>query len=95
MGKFAQSFAALTECLFMLKQVVYNYDNYKQLELIDPPSVKKAVGAKGSGSNKDLIKNSLMEIARLENWHLPLIESLDEHSVDATAVAYSKIIQFK
>lgn len=95
MGRFPQAFAALTQCLLMLSNVTYRYNSEIPFELVDPPTVKKAVGAKPKGSNKDPVKEGLFNIARIEGWDPNEIERLDEHSVDATAVAYSKVLSFR
>ena len=86
MGRFAQSFGALTECVLNLRQIVYTYDCFMPLEQIDPTRVKKKVGVhKGKMSDKEDVRRALRERSDLI-WDVDL-EALDEHSVDAVAIA--------
>jgi Holliday junction resolvasome RuvABC endonuclease subunit len=58
--------------------------------MIDPPSVKKAVGAT-SHAKKDEVKAALARLPDL-NYNGPVpLEMLDEHSIDALAVAYCRL----
>lgn len=91
LGRFANAFAALTECLLVIKQTVLNYNPWISLELIDPPNVKKSVGAPGKGGDKELIRNALKSLNTIQGLNPSVIDQLDEHSIDAIAVAYSKI----
>lgn len=96
MGRFAQAFEALVQCLEMIRSVVYEYDPYMVLETIDPSNVKKAVGASGrtkKGGDKDLVRTALLNLHQLQNHFNVPIECFDEHAVDATAVACYKINQ--
>lgn len=54
---------------------------------IDPSSVKNAVGAKGN-AKKEVMAEQLLTLENILLSDRPLRE-LDEHSVDAVAVAYS------
>ncbi len=86
MGRFAQSFSALVECVQTIRGVLFEYDPHMPFNLIDPPSVKKAVGvAKGKMSDKEDVRRALSEQPDLR-WHVNLSD-LDEHSVDAVAIA--------
>ncbi len=86
MGKFAQSFGALTECVLNIRQTLFNYDPTMPLVQVDPTTVKKTVGVrKGFMSDKEEVRRALRDRTDL-SWGVDL-ESLDEHSVDAIAVA--------
>ena len=78
---------ALTEVLSTIRSAVMRYDVWHQLYLIPPSSVKNAVGAKGA-AGKDSVKEKVLELDLKYNGDVP-IQSLDEHSLDALAVAYS------
>lgn len=84
------AYGVLVEVLTMIRQAVIEYDRWKSLYLIDPPTVKKSVGAAG---NADKIK-MLEAISNLTNLRLVCSPSLlDEHSIDALAVAYCRYRQ--
>lgn len=90
-GRFAQSFAALTECVTMVRYALMHYDNQIPLTQIDPITVKKVAGVVLKGkdrkkaSDKGVVRDALA--SRLDlRWSVPL-DSLDEHAVDAVAVA--------
>lgn len=82
-----QAGGALTEVVCAVKAALHRYDKNQSLQLIDPPTVKKAVGAMGNG-DKNAVKKCVLQIPELRyNGKVPM-ESLDEHSIDAIAVAY-------
>jgi Holliday junction resolvasome RuvABC endonuclease subunit len=86
MGKFAQSFAALVECLMVVRQAVVAYDLHLPIVLVDPTTAKKSVGVKIQRKmHKDHVTQALRKRKDL-TWKVAL-NDLDEHSVDATAVA--------
>jgi Holliday junction resolvasome RuvABC endonuclease subunit len=85
-----QAYGALTETVDAIRNALWRYDCWLNLFMIDPPTVKKAVGA-SSHAKKDEVKEKLMALPDL-NYNGPTaIESLDEHSVDALAVAYCRL----
>jgi Holliday junction resolvasome RuvABC endonuclease subunit len=86
MGRFAQSFGALTECVLNIRQTLFNYDSSMPLLQVDPTTVKKTVGVhKGKMSDKEDVRRALRERTDI-SWGVDL-ELLDEHSVDAVAIA--------
>lgn len=98
MGRFANAFRALTECLLVIQQTAYVYDPRMRVHLIDPMTVKAAVGivAKGYRNKAALAKEHVREAV----LKLPLrnpgnfnMEAFDEHSIDAIAVAIARIKQ--
>lgn len=84
------AYGVLVEVLTMIRDAVIEYDVWKTLYLIDPPTVKKSVGAAG---NADKIK-MLEAVINLKSLNLNCDpSSLDEHSIDALAVAYCRYRQ--
>jgi len=81
------AFAPLMETICSLRSTLYNYDPFKPLNMVDPSSVKNAVGAKG-GSNKVTVRAALLELPDLCYHGTVPIEDLDEHSIDSIAVNY-------
>lgn len=100
LGKFAAAYGALVEVICMIRREVMIYDQWKTLSLIDPPSVKKAVGApiKGGKEGKLLVAKAIKDLVdsgKLKyTGDIPL-EDLDEHSNDALAVAYARWLTFR
>lgn len=93
MRKFPQAFAALTLCIETIRRAIYRYHAFIPLLMIDPPTVKLAVGVKGKGTTKDDVKRGLIKLiasGRLLNPYMIDIEALDEHSVDAIVVAFTR-----
>ena len=89
------AFEPLIQIKFAIQRAVYHFTAWKQLYEIDPPTVKKSVGAKGN-ADKDTMK--LAVIAYLELHGIPYtgpvpINELDEHSIDAIAVVIARFIQ--
>lgn len=85
-----QAFGALTETVDAIRNALWRYDCWLSLFMIDPPTVKKAVGA-SSHAKKDEVKEALMALPDL-NYNGPIpFALLDEHSVDALAVAYARL----
>ena len=59
--------------------------------MVDPPSVKKAVGAPARG-DKDAVKRAIKLIKELEMVNF---DNFDEHSIDATAVGYYELLKLR
>lgn len=81
------AYGALTEIVYAIKLAVVEYSQWRPLHLLPPSTVKNAVGAKG-GADKDIIKKSLMKLAAIASTCATDLSELDEHSIDALAVAY-------
>jgi Holliday junction resolvasome RuvABC endonuclease subunit len=88
-----QAYGALVEVVFAIRSALRKYDPNLSLDLIDPPSAKKAVGAAGN-AKKDQVMLALRKILHQVNFDVEfsdaLFTDLDEHSVDALAIAYSR-----
>lgn len=86
------AFGALTEVVCAVREAAMLYDAWKPLVMIDPPTVKRAVGVSGKTGGpegKKLMLQALlvMEQALHYDGDVPM-RLLDEHSIDALAVAY-------
>lgn len=84
-----QAYGVLVEVLAMIRSVVIEHDDWKKLHMIDPSSVKQAVGAPGNANKETMAYH----IGRMNQLNILRECVLDEHSVDATAVAYCKYIR--
>ena len=98
MGRFAQAFESLVECLYMIRGVVSQYDPALPLETVDSPTAKKAVGAPGkrpkgmdSKAYKETVRLAVLQQTRLKISPQLNVQALDEHAIDAIAVGCYKI----
>lgn len=106
LGRFATAFEALIECRTSIRRAVLDFHDGMTMELIDPISVKKAMGAlppplpkvkgrrkrrvKNKAKTKDLIRAALNRIKDVD-WNGIDLKDLDEHSIDAVAVALYRV----
>lgn len=88
------AYGPLVEIIYAVRKTLHEYDNTMSLDLIDPPTAKIAVGAKGNSDKvavlsaiEKLIKNNpdFQFDAKRSGCEL---KELDEHSSDAIAIAY-------
>lgn len=97
MGRFPQAFAALTECVTAIRRAVMTYDRFMPLHMADPMTVKAAVGIVSKGRkdkaalSKENVKAAVLQQPLLNPGGFDL-NALDEHSIDAIAVALSRIL---
>lgn len=89
-----QAYGALTEVVYEIRQAVIEHSAWMELYLIDPSSVKNGVGAKGN-ADKDAVKVGIKKIPELATAGKQTLDSLDEHSIDALAVAYVALNKLK
>lgn len=82
------AYGALVEIISAIRRAVMRFDVWRRLYMVPPSLVKNAIGAKG-GADKDAIKLALLKITDVSSVCLTPIEYMDEHSVDALAVAYA------
>lgn len=105
LGRFATAFEALIECRSAIRKAMLEYSETITMELIDPLSVKSAMGAlkplapkkkgkrrkkKTTGKTKEEIKAALKRIKDVD-WGEYSLDDLDEHSIDAVAVALYRV----
>ena len=90
-----QAGLALTEVVALIRHALLRHDSWKRLHMLDPPTVKNAVGVSGRTGGPDgkkLMRTAVLGMPWLNyNGEIP-IEELDEHSIDAIAVAYCRYI---
>lgn len=84
------AFAALLEVMNEVRNAVIQYNPYMQLITIDPPTVKKAVGAAGNADKVGVLAALIKKQDELRFTEISVPGLLDEHSVDATAVSYCR-----
>ena len=94
------AYAVLIETMYVLKQTARAYDLNLPIIEVDPPTAKKAIGVRRLKAKerrrlklttKDLVREALLPLTALKLTSD--INSLDEHSLDAIAVAYSSYKQ--
>lgn len=88
--KFPQAFAKLTECVNIVRSTVFQYSCSVPFTPIEPSTVKMHVGVNGRDGDKSNMLKALYTtdiIVPTQDFY----STLDEHAVDATAVAYSGI----
>lgn len=80
------AYGVLVETIGAIRAAAMRYSSTIVPRMIDPPTVKNALGAKGN-AKKEAVQAALL---KLEGMHpvIPFTE-LDEHSVDAIGVAYA------
>lgn len=79
------AFGVLMEVMEAVRQSVVEYDSWRDLLVVDPPTVKRAVGGSGNAKKEEMQRRV---ISMTELNYCGEIEKLDEHSIDAIAVAY-------
>lgn len=95
LGRFPQAFAALTECVSYVRRAVCRYDRYMPLQMVDPPTAKKAVGMTVKrGITKDDVTAAVAKLP-LQYAEGIVLSELDEHQVDSIAVAYYQTLIFR
>jgi Holliday junction resolvasome RuvABC endonuclease subunit len=93
-NRFPQAGIALTEVMCAVRSAVRRYDAWRALYTVPPSSVKNAVGAPG-GAKKDAMRERVMALPDLAYQGATPIECLDEHSIDALAVAYCMLLRIR
>lgn len=88
------AYGVLIEVLDAVRQAVIAYDVWRKLYLVDPPTVKKSVGAPGN-ADKFVVKAAVMRLPDLRYQGQFGLDVVDEHSIDAMAVAYCRFQELK
>ena len=86
-----QAYGALTEVVSAVRNALYRFDPYMQLYMVEPSLVKRAVDAKGN-ADKDAVRLALSKNEKIMSVLACDLSILDEHSIDAIAVAYAKYL---
>jgi Holliday junction resolvasome RuvABC endonuclease subunit len=88
LGRFANAFGSLVECVIVIRNAVYAYDPFMPLHMVDPTTVKTNIGMqKIRGTDKEDVRRHLKALKELE-WDGVDIDDLDEHAVDSVAIGY-------
>ena len=88
LGRLAQTFFVLTQVMVAIGRAVERYSAAMYLQKIDPSTAKKAIGVPGNSSDKSLVRKAVLGLKNLDNVSDKPLEDLDEHSIDAIAVAH-------
>ena len=95
------AYGALMETVYAVRIALRRYDSTIYLDLVDPPTAKIAVGAKGN-ADKDAVLKAVLSLeggsvfsSFDEKRSGRAIGSLDEHSSDSLAIAYWRWKLFK
>lgn len=88
------AYGALVEVICGIRNAVIRYSDVKPLYKVDPSSVKQAIGAKGN-ADKDGVRGYISKIPEIIDRLDRPLSSLDEHSIDATAVAYHQLLSYR
>lgn len=78
----------LAECMLVVERAVYCYDPHTKLEKIDPSTIKKTVGVKGTSSDKHDMTEAMLKIPEIADVFSGDLKSMDNNAVDGVAVAY-------
>lgn len=81
------AYGPLVESVLMIKLAAYEYNANLPFMPLEPSLVKKTLGA-GHIADKDKVKQTILSHPVLTGFNYPL-EGLDEHALDALAVAYT------
>jgi Holliday junction resolvasome RuvABC endonuclease subunit len=93
MGKHAAAYAALVECCTYIRQALETYDTEIPYRQIDPPTVKRGIGAMGN-ADKEAVKKQLLKVTHVfDNYSGKELADLDEHSIDAIAVGLTELLR--
>jgi Holliday junction resolvasome RuvABC endonuclease subunit len=82
------AYGTLMTTMTFIRQAVTRYSSWCQLHLLPPSCVKLAVQA-GSSAKKDAVREAVLALPDLKyESSANTLDTLDEHSIDAIAVAY-------
>lgn len=84
MGKFPQAFMSLVECIQSIRRAAADHSVELKFRMIDPSTIKKANGVKGNKGDKNL-----MRVAGKRYLSEEILDKLDEHAIDASAIGYA------
>lgn len=90
MGRFANSFKSLTECVMSINKAIYNSNLECHVGMVSPSHAKAAVGADGRSKDKDAVRKALPRVTDLNLSHITL-DDVSEHGVDSIAIGYAYV----
>lgn len=88
------AYGPLVEVISAIREAVTEYDVWKELQFVEPSTAKKAVGVVGRVVGKEakvVMRNSVLALPDLAYHGEVPITLLDEHSIDAIAIAYHSL----
>jgi len=88
MGRFATSYGALSKLMNAIHRACWRYDQFATLRTVDPSTVKKYMGVKGTSGDKTLMTRAIMSKTDLLNPSGIDLAELDEHRIDAICIGY-------
>lgn len=88
MGRFPQAFGALVECIQAMQNGIMDYNTLLPFNMIDPATVKKAMGVKGNSGDKNAMRSAITSILPA-GWN---IDYFDEHAIDSMGVGHAFFI---
>lgn len=80
------AFGVLNEVMIHVKQALRDYNEHIPFFTVDPPTAKKAVGAKGNAKKDDMTLAIEKQLPQLKLMNA--VSELDEHAIDALAIGY-------
>jgi len=80
------AFKSLTTLIANICTALERAASRGKIEYVDPPTVKKCVGVKGTG--KQEVKNAVARLNEISEKLAVPIDELSEHAIDAIAVGY-------
>lgn len=94
------AFEALVQCVHSLRETLFHYDPWMQLQLIAPMEAKKAIHRSHRGVMKSDVQYALDQLLNRPQDSGLMIhddldwDGLDEHALDAIAVGYARYQQW-
>jgi len=85
------AYASLVETINYIKQGIYGINPYTPTEIIQPLLIKKTIGAGMQKGKIDVAKAVSMNETIMKALTMNL-DTLDEHSIDAIAIAYTYLV---
>ncbi len=89
------AYAPLVQCLSCIKEAVTIYHPYVGLNIYQPSIIKKALGAKPTGSGKEPVREAISQIDELMQTLVRPLSELDEHAIDAGGAAYTHLLELR
>lgn len=88
------AFAPLVESITTIRMAVIEYNPIVKFITYEPSIIKKTVGA-GPFANKDAMKATILKNTELNPHPFTSLQDLDEHALDAIAVAYTHLTRYR
>lgn len=92
------AYGPLIETISMLRNAVMRFDRWTPLTFNEPRVIKQAVGVVGKipkGKAKEVVRDRVLVLKELKYCGNIPIHRLDEHSIDAIAIAYAQLLAMR